>query len=241
MPEKREWFEEWFDSIWYDILYANRNEEEAEAFMDKLIAFLKPSENDSFLDLACGSGRHAICLAKKGYKVTGIDLSKRKIAQAKLKGEGLVDFFVHDMRDPLPDMSFSFILNLYTSFGYFESLSDHIKALNAIRASLKPGGKLVIDYMNARYVTGKLPSEYTRKIGGITFQIKKHKEKNCVIKEIDILEKGLHFIEKVRLFTLDDFREILESTDFEIQAIFGDYKLNPYEDLASERLIIITS
>lgn len=241
MPEEREWFEEWFDSIWYDILYADRNDEEASAFIDTLVHSLQPATDDHFLDLACGSGRHSIYLANLGYRVTGLDLSKRKIAQARLRCPENVSFQVHDMRTPYEGETFDFVLNLFTSFGYFENLSDHLNTLEAVRDCLKPNGKLVIDYMNARHVKRTLPCEYVKKVGGITFQINKYAEKNCVIKDIEVVEKGLHFKEKVRLFSLDDFREMLESTGFEIQTIYGGYKLSPYEDLASERLIVVAT
>ena len=67
MPHKK-WFENWFDSPYYHILYQNRNDDEAKFFIDNLCAYLKPSLNDTLLDVACGRGRHAIYLNKKGSR-----------------------------------------------------------------------------------------------------------------------------------------------------------------------------
>lgn len=72
-----EWFECWFDSSYYHTLYKNRDFTEAELFIDKLIQLLQPSKANRFLDLGCGKGRHSIYLNKKGYDVTGIDLSEK--------------------------------------------------------------------------------------------------------------------------------------------------------------------
>ncbi len=89
------WFEDWFNSSYYHILYKNRNCNEAEIFIDNLIAFLQPKKDALFLDLACGKGRHAIYLNKKNFKVTGIDLANESIAEAsKFENEKaiLLDF-----------------------------------------------------------------------------------------------------------------------------------------------------
>ncbi|HCY89433.1 MAG TPA: class I SAM-dependent methyltransferase, partial [Chitinophagaceae bacterium] len=76
------WFEEWFDTPYYHELYAGRDSQEASAFVDQLIQYLKPAPGSVMLDVACGTGRHAIELADKGFDVTGIDLSQQSIEQA---------------------------------------------------------------------------------------------------------------------------------------------------------------
>ena len=58
--QKTEWFEEWFNTPFYHVLYQDRNEEEAEHFVSNLIDFLKVKKDKSILDLACGKGRHAV-------------------------------------------------------------------------------------------------------------------------------------------------------------------------------------
>ena len=69
MYKTKEWFGEWFDSPYYHVLYKHRNEDEAKAFIDHLITYFQFSENDLIQDLACGKGRHAIYLNKKGFDV----------------------------------------------------------------------------------------------------------------------------------------------------------------------------
>ena len=74
-PQKPEWFASWFDSEHYHRLYANRDQHEAGAFVDRLIERLDPAPGAAMLDLGCGSGRHSLSLAAHGFQVTGIDLS----------------------------------------------------------------------------------------------------------------------------------------------------------------------
>ena len=80
---QRKWFQYWFNSPYYHILYGNRNDEDAELLIDNLLAHLKPNIDNRIIDIACGRGRHSIYLNKKGYDVTGIDLSEQSIKYAQ--------------------------------------------------------------------------------------------------------------------------------------------------------------
>ena len=75
MQKEKEWFEHWFDTPFYHILYDYRNDDEARYFMGNLVDYLKLSKGDKILDLPCGKGRHALFLYEKGFKTTGADLS----------------------------------------------------------------------------------------------------------------------------------------------------------------------
>ena len=79
---KKEWFESWFDTIYYHKLYNNRDNKEANFFILNLISYLKPNKSAKILDLACGKGRHSIILNKLGYNVLGVDLSPSNIQYA---------------------------------------------------------------------------------------------------------------------------------------------------------------
>ncbi len=80
---KRQWYEKWFDSHYYHILYKNRNNEEAERFLNNLAKNIIPNQNSSIMDLACGKGRHSKYLSSLGHNVKGVDLSPQSIAYAK--------------------------------------------------------------------------------------------------------------------------------------------------------------
>ena len=132
-----EWFETWFDSEYYHKLYKNRDDEEAEQFINNLITNLQLNSNSNILDLACGKGRHSIFLNNLGFKTVGVDLSPKSIAFARKFNNPNLHFEVRDMRKSFCKGQFDAIFNLFTSFGYFESKTENIEVLIAIENMLK--------------------------------------------------------------------------------------------------------
>ncbi|MGA9270487.1 MAG: SAM-dependent methyltransferase, partial [Lutimonas sp.] len=82
MKHKTEWFQDWFNTTYYHLLYDYRNEEEAEYFMSNLLKFLDLTPDDTILDLPCGRGRHARFLNAQGHRVVGGDISENSISHA---------------------------------------------------------------------------------------------------------------------------------------------------------------
>jgi len=234
------WFSTWFDSPYYHILYKNRNEEEAQVFMDNVTHYLNMPENGTILDLACGKGRHSIYLNKLGYNVTGVDLSENSIAIANESSNESLRFKTHDMREPTNE-TYDAVFNLFTSFGYFDTYEDNIKTLKAIKDSINEYGFGVIDFFNADFIIENLVAEETKEIDGITFNIKRFVENKKIIKEIRFSDKGesFYFTEKVSAFTLSDFESMMEEAGIFLLEIFGDYKLKKFYKTQSERLIMI--
>lgn len=234
------WFSTWFDSPYYHILYKNRNEEEAQVFMDNITNYLNMPENGTILDLACGKGRHSIYLNKLGYQVTGVDLSENSIAIANESSNESLQFKTHDMREPM-NKTYDAVFNLFTSFGYFDTYEDNIKTLKAIKDSINEYGFGVIDFFNADFIIENLVAEETKEIDGITFNIKRFVENKKIIKEIRFEDKGetYNFTEKVSAFTLADFEAMMKEASIYLLEIFGDYKLKKFYKSQSERLIMI--
>jgi len=150
------WFESWFDTKYYHILYKNRDFSEAEKFITNLNNDLKIAKNCKILDLACGKGRHSVFFNKLGLNVTGVDLSKESIKHAKTFENDRLNFFVHDMRYPISNQKFDFVFNLFTSIGYFDGEDDNLEMLNSIASYTNKAGILVIDFMNAKKVISNL-------------------------------------------------------------------------------------
>ncbi|MCL6495484.1 MAG: class I SAM-dependent methyltransferase, partial [Ignavibacterium sp.] len=97
---KKDWFVDWFNTDEYLSVYKHRNEKDAECHIKFLLSKINLPSNASILDLACGSGRHSILLAKQGYYVTGVDLSDRLLKEAvkSAKAENLdIKFIKADM------------------------------------------------------------------------------------------------------------------------------------------------
>ncbi|MEO6903859.1 MAG: class I SAM-dependent methyltransferase [Bacteroidia bacterium] len=235
------WFENWFNSPYYHILYNKRDDKEAELFIDNLLHFLKPPKNASFLDLACGKGRHSVYLNKKGYSVTGIDLSPESIAFAEQFTNDQLQFYIQDMRKPFRINYFNYVLNLFTSFGYFDHNKDDIAALTAAQKALKPEGIIVLDFMNVQKVIAELPRHEVQIKKGITFNIYKSIENNFIIKRILFSDKGKDyaFEERVKALTLADFEKYFAASYLKIVHLLGNYELDYFNPESSERLIII--
>ncbi|MGY4384756.1 SAM-dependent methyltransferase [Pedobacter sp. UYP24] len=238
---QRKWFQYWFNSPFYHILYSQRNDEEAEYLIDNLSAYLKPVADARILDIACGRGRHAIYLNKKGYDVTGIDLSEQSIKYAQQFEKKNLHFFVHDMRKLAFINYFDIALNMFTSFGYFESEKDHVNALKSFRKGLKAEGTLVIDYFNTQKILKNLTNQETKTMDGIEFHLHKFVSEGKIIKHINFEHKGkaYAFEERVQAFTLLDFERMFKQAGLKISAIFGDYGLEAFDECKSDRLILV--
>lgn len=239
--KKEEWFTSWFDTEYYHILYQNRGEEEAEKFIKLLINHLDIPKESLVLDLACGKGRHSITLNELGYKVTGADLSPNSIQEAKQFEKAGLEFIVHDMRDTIPNHSFSAVFNLFTSFGYFDSTADNEKVLSAIHQMLVPNGFLVIDFMNATKVIKELVFEEQISLEDIEFNIRRNFDGTHIFKYIDfqVCEENHSYMERVQGLRLSEFQGLFSKTGFELIRTFGDFELAPYDEENSDRLIMI--
>jgi SAM-dependent methyltransferase len=239
--EQKEWFAEWFDTSYYHTLYKNRDEEEAANFISRLIDNLKLPISDYLLDLACGKGRHSITLNQLGYTVKGVDLSPNSIAEANKTSNEHLKFAVQDMREAIPNEKFDAIFNLFTSFGYFDSIDDNIRVVQAMNAMLNENGILVIDFMNATKVIESLVLEEEKIIDGIEFHIERKYDGQHIFKFIHVKDGDAIFdyLERVQGLRQIDFEKLLSENGFEILRTFGDFNLNPFEEKSSDRLIII--
>ena len=242
MPTTKEWFGEWFNSSYYHILYKHRDQEEARLFINKLVRYFRFSPEDQILDLACGKGRHSIYLNQLGYEVTGIDLSKENIRAARRFENHRLHFDVHDMRRVYEKQQFDYVLNLFTSFGYFESDAENQQAVCAAAKALKPEGKLLIDFLIPFHVLNNLVAEDDKEVEGIHFYINRHlNEEGFIVKDIRFADDGqqFHFQERVKAITYDQFLRYFKKAGLELMQTFGNYALEPYVEKESERMIFV--
>jgi SAM-dependent methyltransferase len=240
---KKAWFETWFDSPYYHLLYKNHDEQEARRTVDYLLQALDLPDQSRILDLGCGKGRHARYLAEKGFDVTGIDISNASITYARQFENDHLAFYRHDMRQMFRANYFDAVMNMFTSFGYFQSDSDHFQTIKNVSRQLKPGGLLLIDFFNAAWVRSHLVRSDIKTVKGIEFHQNRSVLGNFVFKKISFVAEGRRFTfrEKVRLLTLEDFTAMFASAGMSIRQTFGSYTLEPFEVGASRRLIIIAS
>ena len=235
------WFADWFDSPYYHSLYKNRDEREAQIFIDNLIDYLQIPKGSKLIDIACGKGRHAKYFNQKGMDVVGVDLSLNSIKTAKKDENKNLQFSLHDMRENYQEDTFDVVTNLFTSFGYFEDNKDEQKVINAMASNLKKEGLLIIDFMNAKKVIANLVLNEKKKIDGIQFDIIRQVKDGYILKDICITDgkEQQQFQEKVKAITLADYSEFIANAGLKIIDIFGNYKLDDFDEKISDRLILI--
>lgn len=235
------WYSEWFDTPYYHILYSNRDYQEAEYFLSKLMNVLQLPQQSFLIDLACGKGRHSVYLHKMGYKVLGLDLSENSIMHNRsFENEGL-QFEVHDMRAPMKHKNVDAVLNLFTSFGYFDDEKDDAKVFASVAEALSTNGVFVLDFLNASFVHKTLCKEEKIIRGDLIFNIRRRIESAHIIKDIDFSDEGknYHFFEKVKLHTKHEIENLASQFGLQVKQAFGDYHLNAFDEEKSPRCILI--
>ncbi len=147
--QSKNWYED--ESFWKTfaptMFHQERMDGTAEE-IDQIIKLLDLEKGARILDLCCGIGRHSLELARRGYKVVGVDLTEEylKKAHKQAENEGLnIEFVRNDMRRFCQIESFDAAINMFTAFGYFESQAENKRVLTNIYCSLRQGGKLIMD------------------------------------------------------------------------------------------------
>ena len=232
-------YNNWFDSSYYHILYDNRDYNEAKEFVKTILNHLKLKKNSKILDAACGKGRHSIEIEKFGYKVTGIDLSKNSIREAKKNENKNLNFLIHDISVPMNE-KYDAVFNLFTSFGYHDKKKD-LDVLNAIEINLKNNGIGIIDFFNINRVKNELVEKEIIVKKDIKFNITRKVNKNYVSKNITFEDNQTtyNYNESVNALSLKEFEEYFSKTNLKIMEVFGDYNLKEFKTNVSPRLIIL--
>ena len=234
---------DWYKTAFrYDYLrvYPHRNDEEARRQVDFLLASMDIPSSCEVLDLGCGDGRHSLELARRGYRVTGLDLSKELLERARRRTaeEGLdINFIQGDMRDPPGVSAFDLVVNFFTSFGYFQEDRENARVLEAIARSLRPGGRFLMDYLNREYVISTIVPADSRTVEGMEVEQRRwisgdpsetggHVRIN---KQVWIREDGAErsYDESVRMYTLDELGDMMARAGLEIVRTYGDFDGSP--------------
>ena len=236
-----EWFEQWFGEE-YHVLYPHRDEEEARRAVALVQRAAPWADGDRVLDLACGAGRHAAELERLGAQVVGFDLSPSMLRRARAGVRG--PLVRGDMRAlPFRSGSFALAVNLFTSFGYFRDDKEHRLVLRQVARSLRPGGRFVLDYLNADHVRRTL-RRGTEEVDGASTEVRVRRrfseEGKYVVKEIALGAENRSFQERVRLFSAAELRALLEQEGLRVDAGFGDYDGGALDARATRTILVAT-
>jgi len=233
-----EWFEHWFGEEYLD-LYPHRDDRDAERAVALLESHGFVGRGQRVLDLACGAGRHAAALSRRGARVVGLDLSLPLLLRAARRtGVPLVRA---DMRRlPLRHSAFQVVVNLFTSFGYFEQDEQHVAVLQEVARVLARGGAFALDFLNAAAVRSRLVPFQEGMVGDrlVAQERRLSEDGRFVLKTIHLAEEGRSYMERVRLFEREELEGMLRAGGLEPCAAFGDYDGAAYTR-SSPRLILV--
>jgi len=241
--ERTRWYKDWFGPDYLKV-YPHRNEEEARQQVAFVESVLNLQKTQRILDLGCGSGRHAIELSERGYHVTCLDLSSTLLSLARQRSEHTccVRFVRADMRRMPFHHAFEVVVSFFTTFGYFDSDAENLRTLKSLAAVLKPGGVFLQDYLNKAFVVNNLVAHDVRKEDGyeIAQNRRYNREQERIEKEITITENGetRKYFESVRLYTLDEMRDLLAQAHLKLEQTFGDFAGSRFTP-ESPRLILV--
>ena len=239
-----EWYKNWFNSEEYLKVYRHRDQKEANELVQLVIKNIDVSKVNNVLDMAAGSGRHAIIFTEKGFKVTAVDLSENLLSIGKKNAENenvKIEFVHSDIRNFNPNIKYNLILNLFTSIGYFEKDEENYFILSKAYKLLENNGYFVLDYFNKNFVENNLVPSTVDEFDGSVITQNRFIEGERIIKEITIDNKGKinKYFESVRMFSKDELINMMEKLGFRIIKTFGDFMGNSFELDSSPRIIII--
>jgi len=239
------WYEEFFHGLALDLWRTAVTKEQTKAEADFIAGILDLPTGARILDVPCGNGRHSIELAKRGSRMTGVDLCDDFIAEARQTaalGQLNVDWIRTDMRNvhTLADFDGAFCFG--NSFGYMQH-EETLHFLEAINRCLRPGARFILDTgFAAESLLPALPGKRWYRLGDI-YQLSEA--------EYDSAQSQLYvhytFIcdsviqtgtARYSLYTIAEFKRLFSACGFAVRDLYSSTNKEPYR-LGSGRLLIV--
>ena len=199
------------------------------------------------LDLCCGTARHSLILAGKGWSIVGLDISSRLllVARERMKGKHVFPLIRGDMRHlPFRGKAFRAVISMFTSFGYLASEAEDIVSLKEIARTLNHNGHFLIDIANREHLFrifqkkdwGEFPSFYMLEKRTLDAKASRLHSRWTLLDKKDGEVRA--FNHDLRLYSLPQLRRMLRKADLYVERIYGDYDQQALEQ-ESPRLIIV--
>ncbi|MEN6547504.1 MAG: class I SAM-dependent methyltransferase [Armatimonadia bacterium] len=220
--------------------------ERASGEVDHITSLLSLPPGAAVLDLCCGPGRHSLELARRGFQVTGVDRTARYLDEARKRAAAedlAADFIQQDMREFCREGAFDVALNLFSSFGYFEDPLDDRRVVENLYASLKPGGRLLIDTMGKEVLARVFNPRQWEQVGDVLYFSESRIERDWSwIHNHHVYLVGSERYEvdmDHRLYSAAELKGLLTDCGFTEATCYGSFDQAPYDHTA--RRLIITA
>ena len=242
------WYKTFFGEDYlrmYDFLTPERTGREVEG----IVGLLGLPEGSSILDLCCGHGRHSVELAKRGYRVTGQDLSEVFLghARAAAAGEGVdVRWIEGDMRSIPFEGEFDAVINMFTAFGYLESEEEDQEVLRQVHKAIKPGGVFLLEIMQREWLMRHFaPSDVMRHADGLIVLEERDFDlltSRCNVRVTMLFPDGQRRESghAARTYTLTDLVRMMSLAGLHVEAYYGGLDGSTLS-LDSRRLVVLAA
>ena len=246
MKRPAEWFTRFFDAAYVVQLREEKSPAQTRVEVEFVVRALRLSPGARILDVPCGYGRHASLLARSGFPVVGVDLSRAMIAEARRRfaESPRLRFARCDMRRITFRDEFDAVVNLYTSFGYFTPAQNEA-ALRRMARALKPGGRLLIDHRDPDY-DAQLPGRLWYRAGSKHFILEERRfDRRTRITESTqlVVTSGRRFIVQRSLrfqeFSLPQWRRMLRRAGLRLLRAYSGYDGRRHRPASTGRLIVV--
>lgn len=243
-----EWFRTFFDRDYLDRYSRVTDDRATRAEVEGVVRALGLEPPARILDLACGYGRHAIPLAEMGFEVTGFDLSPDLLAEAELRAQGAgvaVRLMEGDMRKLPFVREFDAVVNLFTSFGFFEEERDSRRVVEGMHAALDEGGRVLMDVINRDAVLRDFRHRtWNETDEGYVLLEHEYDPLRSRISgtQVHVYGKGTvrtSFL-SLRLYAAHEVTALLTAAGFAVEAVYGGFGLEAFE-VGSPRIVAVGS
>lgn len=244
----KEWWRRLFDTTLYFELYEAQDTELALTQVSQLVTLLALRPHTRILDVGCGYGRHSVELARRGFDVTGVDISDVQLTRARERAAATgvaVDFHRLDGRALEFEAEFDAAVSMFLSFGFFETDAEHLAMLQGVSRSLKPGGRFLMDFWNREYEIQRFDRWQVDRTGEI-FELEEW--------DFDYLQGRLNWTNhaffpdgrheswyhSIRAYTVVEMKTLFEQAGLHLDAVYGSLAGTPYSIESQASIFVAT-
>ncbi len=234
-----------FEETWPTISRGLESEADAESEVGWILGHVRAPAGARILDAPCGFGRHSLALARRGFDVTGVDLSETELRRAKERAAaaGLpLQLVRQDMRDMEFSGEFDLALNLFSSIGFFTDDEDRL-LLDRFCTALRPGGAFVLDTRNRDFFIHDVTPEETVRLPEGTIRVKNRMDvRTSRVQQDWWLEDQNRLLGQtdIRLYSAHELLRMLRPERWSQVELFGRLDGRPFA-LDSPRIVLVAT
>lgn len=246
MKKRKPWYKE--KDFWQTVgpvLFRKGRWDMAPQEVEHVVSLSQIKKGAQVLDLCCGVGRHSIEFARRGFTVTGVDVTPHYLKEARRKAQKAklsVEFIKDDMRRFQRRNTYNVVINLFGSFGYFEDQRDDYRVAKNVYVSLKKKGTFIIELMGKEVLARIFQKRDWYEIDDTLVLEERTTDRDW--KRIDsrwVIIKGRErkeFTISLRLYSAVELSTLLQSAGFRRIDVYGDLTGAPFDQKA-KRLVVV--